>query len=233
MCPTSDENVFDCRHDDYFSTAPVAGRYLATHWNAASSSFLTSSAPSYPKATGGGYVLDGYGGLHPIAGSGAVPPPAAGPWWPGWDIAATGPSCLRARVATCSTATAASTRSRLPVIHRHPRRPAVPRGRDGTSPVGIAVLANGTGGYVLDGYGGIHPFAIGANPRPPAASGGPSWPGWNIAQGIALLPDGTGGYVLDGYGGIHPFVIGANPRPPRRGVDRTGTAGTSHGGSPC
>jgi hypothetical protein len=78
----------------------------------------------------------------------------------------------------------------------------------------IAVLPSGTGGYVLEGYGGLHPFGVASNGLPPGATGSAYWSGWDIARAVAMLPSGTGGYVLDGYGGLHPFTVGGNPMPP-------------------
>ena len=65
---------------------------------------------------------------------------------------------------------------------------------------GIALNSAGTGGYVLDGWGGVHAFGS----APPVIETG-YWPYWDIARGIVLRADGQSGYVLDGFGGIHPF----------------------------
>jgi hypothetical protein len=65
-----------------------------------------------------------------------------------------------------------------------------------------ALLPDGTGGYVLDGYGGAHTFGS-------TSAVATSYFGWNIARDIVFLPTATAaspqGYTLDGYGGIHPF----------------------------
>ena len=57
VCPSSHAALLDCRSDDYFSTSPPAGSWLARHWNTAHSAFLargwtdpapSSAAPSSP-----------------------------------------------------------------------------------------------------------------------------------------------------------------------------------------
>ena len=63
----------------------------------------------------------------------------------------------------------------------------------------LVVRSNGTSGYILDGYGGIHAFG-GA----PAVAAPAYWSGWDVARSMVLLTDSSG-YVLDGWGGIHPF----------------------------
>ena len=49
VCPAENEALLDCGNDDYFSTFPVAGTYLAGSWNTADSRFLV----------GGGNGTDG------------------------------------------------------------------------------------------------------------------------------------------------------------------------------
>lgn len=42
------EQRFDCNHDDYYSTDPEPGSYLASHWNVANNEFLIAGATPAP-----------------------------------------------------------------------------------------------------------------------------------------------------------------------------------------
>ena len=55
LCPASHEALLDCNHDDYFSTRPPAGSWLASHWNTADSAWLaTGPAAGTPGSTAAG-----------------------------------------------------------------------------------------------------------------------------------------------------------------------------------
>lgn len=141
-----------------------------------------------------GYLLDAFGGVHPVGGA---PGLSATAYWPGRDIA----------------------RDLALVPGR--RRGQVLDGFGGLHPVGgarrlgvstywrgwdiaraVAVRPGGKGAYVLDGFGGVHPAG---HARPVRTSR--YWRGWDIARDIQLDPRSRGarGYVLDGFGGLHPF----------------------------
>lgn len=75
VCAANQGGLFDCSNDDYFSTAPGATNYLATHWNTADNTFLSSAASD---------------AVVPVP---PAPPPPAPPPPPGqgyWFVAADG-----------------------------------------------------------------------------------------------------------------------------------------------
>ncbi len=203
---------------------------------------VTSGGWSWPIVRGvavrssgaGGYMLDGWGGVHPF---GDAPPVFGAAYWGGWDIAR--------GMALRGDGVSGYVLDGWGGVHPFGGAPAVHAtsywpGWDIAR--GIVLDASGAGGYVLDGWGGLHPFgdaapttlsvywpgwdiARGVVERAdgsggyvldgfggvhrfggaPTLSGSAYWSGWDIARGLALLPNGTGGYVLDGYGGFHPF----------------------------
>jgi hypothetical protein len=156
----------------------------------------------------GGYVLDGFGGLHTFASTGSAPQPVVtGPYW-GWDIAR--------GVALLPNGTGGYVVDGHGGIHRfRVKGPNLPPPVTGTGwwpgqdiVRGITLLPNGNG-YVLDAYGGMHPFAVtGSGPMPPAVTG-PYWLGYDIARGVEATGP-HGGYVVDGFGVTHPWAtVGA------------------------
>ncbi|MDP9075513.1 MAG: M23 family metallopeptidase [Actinomycetota bacterium] len=190
-----------------------------------------------------GYTLDGFGGVHPFAaGSPAPPPVTMARYTPNSDLAtglalsnqqgavsgqvsfsdqagptSFGPGVRIRKVAVLpGSATAGYTLAGDGTITAFGGAPPVtgaPAWPDWDIARDLALLASGKGGYVLDGFGGIHPFGIGTNPAPAATNNGAYWPNWDIARSIVLTTKSTGGYVLDGFGGIHPFGIGTNRTP--------------------
>src|SRR6266849_1089172 len=165
-----------------------------------------------PNGTGG-LVLDGWGGLHSfhVNGSTAAITVQANAYWPGWDIAR--------KVVIFADGTGGY------VMDAYGGLPAF--GINGPPPASVAKLATtgywpgwniardvvlvpgdgGHAGYVLDGFGGLHPFHPTTDGSTmPAAIATAYWSGWDIARAVWLLPgSATSGYTLDGYGGLHPF----------------------------
>ena len=197
-----------------------------------------AAGPSWPgfpigrgialRPAGNGYVLDGWGGIHPIGGAPGV---SASAYWPGWDIAR--------GIAVNDDGASGYVVDGWGGLHPFGGAAAITNGPYWPGwdiARGIVLRPDSTAsapkGYILDGWGGLHPFG-GA----PALSGGGYWPGWDIARGVTLNPDGATGYVLEGWGGLHPLGGAAPVRNGpywygwdiARGVAAIGTAGTPAG----
>lgn len=146
------------------------------------------------------YVLDGWGGLHPVGASPRLSTTAS---WPNRDIAFS-----LALFPDGSGGYVLDGWGKL-----HPVGTATPMDSGvywpnwiGAREVVLAPWSSSTdpAGYMLDADGGIHPFG-GA----PAVTGFATWPGKGVARGLVVTPNSSPhdvmGYTLDGYGGIHPF----------------------------
>jgi N-acetylmuramoyl-L-alanine amidase len=168
----------------------------------------------------GGLVLDGYGGLHPfwVNGSNAPIVVTGAAYW-GWDIAR--------KLVIFPDGSGGYVLDGWGGIH--------PFGINGAPPVAAASLAGGGywqgwdiardivlvpgdgghSGYLLDGFGGIHPFHPTTDGSVlPAAVATQRWD-FDFARRIWLTQAATAaaptGYVLDGSGGLS--AVGAVPLP--------------------
>ncbi len=173
------------------------------------------------------YVLDGWGGVHPVGASPALSTTAA---WPTRDIAFS--------LALFPDGAGGYVMDGWGKLHPVGSAPAVESGVYWPRWIGAREIVMAPwssrlrpAGYLLDADGGVHAFG-GA----PAVKAGATWPGRGIARGIVLRPDSSPssvlGYTLDAYGGIHPFggarpVVGAAAFTGdiARGVVLTGGAG--------
>jgi len=146
------------------------------------------------------YVLDGWGGVHPVGASPALSTTAS---WPTKDIAFS--------LALFPEGTGGYVMDGWGRLHPVGTAPPVDSGVYwphwiGAREIVLAPWSSSShpAGYLLDADGGIHGFG-GA----PPVTGGDVWPGKGIARALVLSADSTPaavkGYTLDGYGGIHAF----------------------------
>ncbi|MHB8491038.1 MAG: glycosyl hydrolase family 18 protein [Solirubrobacteraceae bacterium] len=171
----------------------------------------------------GGYELDGYGGIHPFSiGANAMPPaPSQFPYFAGQDVArkitllADGSGGYVLDIYGGIHPWSATGHALPAAITQHGYWAGSNVARDiWLDPAATSASASG---YVMDLYGGFHPFWGGtaAAPTPIATYG--YWAGMDIARAAFLLPGATpataAGYTLDAYGGIHPFSVGGQALP--------------------
>ncbi|HEX6489408.1 MAG TPA: fibronectin type III domain-containing protein [Candidatus Dormibacteraeota bacterium] len=180
----------------------TATNSIGTGPESAASKAVTPSS-FYPAA---GYVVDGWGGVHPFGPAPAAPGSA---YWAGQDIAR--------GIATAPNRHSGYVLDGWGGIHPFggAASVAVSAYWSGWDIARALVLdpcdSSGASGYVLDGWGGIHPFG-GA----PGVSASGYWPGWDIGDAIAMTcaPGYEEGLVLDRWGGLHPFALASRPMPP-------------------
>ena len=183
-------------------TSPSSGHYWPGWDIARDFAFLPDGS--------GGFVLDGYGGLHPfrVNGNSAALQAQGSPYW-GWDIAR--------KVVIFPDGTGGYVLDGWGGIHPFGINAPPPAwasasllggsywpGWDIARDVALAPGNGGHSGYLLDGYGGIHPFhPNGDGSTMPAPIAGPYW-GADLAGSLWFLPgSAVAGYLMDDWGGIH------------------------------
>ncbi len=175
----------------------------------------------------GGYELDAYGGIHPFSlGTNPIPPAAAQyPYFPGQDVAK--------KITLLPDGSGGYVLDAFGGLH-----PWTVSGK--LSPAPIAAYGYWAGsniardvwlapdststtahGYVIDAYGGYHPFWSAGATAPAAIAINGYWAGKDIARAMWFMPGSTAttatGYTLDAFGGIHPFAAGGQALPPAIG----------------
>ena len=146
------------------------------------------------------YVLDGWGGVHPV---GAAPQLATTASWPHRDEAQS--------LALFPDGTGGYVMDANGGIHAVGAAPRIASGAywDGLNFARAIVMAPWSSarrpeGWVMTAYGELYAFG-GA----PDVGGYTWWPGTDSARGAVILPTSTRntvkGYVLDAVGGVHPF----------------------------
>jgi spore germination protein YaaH len=149
------------------------------------------------------YTLNAYGGL----GADRSPPLLTSVYWKGWKIARAAhalPGSLPQSGAVLDGYGGLHSYGAKITMAGGPYWPGRDIARD------FAFLPDGSGGYVLDGYGRLSRFAVNGHALPPAPQISAHWFS-DFARKVVIFSDGTGGYVMDAYGGLHPFGIGVAP----------------------
>ena len=134
----------------------------------------------------GGYVLDAWGGVHGFGiGAAAAPPqPNLSAYWHGWDIAR-GIALIPGTHSGYVLDGYGGVHGFAPPGTSIPANPATSaywQGWDIARAVWLlpSSTPGAVSGYVLDGYGGLHPLG-----SAPAVARCPYWQGWDIAIGLA------------------------------------------------
>ena len=153
------------------------------------------------------YTLDAYGGTHPADSAPLANGPSFSSQLARASKALPGANAPQNGLILEAYGGLHSYGSPVLQIGQEPYYPNLDVARD------FVFLPDGSGGYELDAWGGIHPFSLGTNPLPPQPSQYPYFPGLDVAKKIMLLPDASGGYVLDAYGGLHPWSVTGHTLP--------------------
>ncbi|MDQ6938090.1 MAG: S8 family serine peptidase [Actinomycetota bacterium] len=199
----------------------------STYWPGWDITRTLAALPASSSTQWSGYVLDDWGGLHGFSVGGAPMPPSVSgnAYWYAWSIARD--------LATFSDGSGGVVLDGWGNVHpfavgnaAQPVAAVVSAYWSGWDIArGMVLLpgstANNYAGYVLDGWGGLHPFASIGRVMPAALDSGFYHPGWDIARSALLAPGSstTAGYVVDGYGGFHPFGSAPAVIMPNYGID--------------